>query len=583
MHHHGPSRAHRPSSEKTLDSEKSSHAGPDVRLGGMQSGLSLLICIAAASAACGSSSTGAQSSSDSGVTPESGTSSADSGTGMSDVVTVPNVGMIAGTKTATMRSFKGIPYAAPPVGPLRWKPPQKAAALTGTFDATKFGSGCPQPKSYFGTASTSEDCLFLNVFAPTGSGPYPVMFWIHGGAFLYGESSDYDPSKLVAQGVVVVTINYRLGVLGFLSSSAIDNGSGVASTNFGLLDQQLALHWVQDNIGVFNGDKTNVTIFGESAGGFSVQSQLVMPNAHGLFQKAIVESGAYGDTLQQSASSSGQMQGATFASSVNCPNPCTADFLRGLSLSDVMTGQTALMLQTVLPWEDGTVIPMGGVGMALGSGAYEQVPVIEGSNHDEWALFVGAYLNQTNMKLTSQMDYVNAAAATFGQSAAIAMSLIANYPLSNYMMNPDLALTAAGTDFVFACPSRVAAGQLAANKPTFAYEFSDQSAPELFLPVPPADPTFQYHAAHASELQFIWNMNLTNSSPSPTALTADEQALSATMVKYWTQFAKTGDPNASGSPMWPAYTTANDSILTLDVPAANVQVTTGFKAAHKCM
>jgi para-nitrobenzyl esterase len=515
--------------------------------------------------------------------PDAAATSSDSGSGMSDVVTVPNVGTIAGTKSSTMRSFKGIPYAAPPVGPLRWKPPQKAPPLTGTFDATNFGSGCPQPQFYFGRGSMNEDCLFLNVFAPTGSGPYPVMFWIHGGAFLYGESTDYDPSKLVAQGVAVVTINYRLGVLGFLASKAIDNGAGIASTNYGLLDQQFALQWVQDNIGAFNGDKTNVTIFGESAGGFSVHSQLVMPNAHGLFAKAIVESGAYGDsaTLQPTLASA-QMQGDMFASSVNCPSPCTADFLRGLSVSQVMAGQTALMLQTLLPSIDGTVIP-GGVGTALGSGAYEKVPVIEGSNHDEWALFVGAYLNQANVKLTTQMDYVNAAAATFGQPASIAMTLIANYPLSDYMMNPNLALTAAGTDFVFSCPSRVAAGQLAANKPIFAYEFSDQNAPELYLPVPASDPSFQYRAAHASELQFLWDMTLTSSSPPPVALSADQQALSATMVKYWTQFAKTGDPNSSGSPTWPAYTTANDSFLTFDTPAAKVQVTTGFKAAHKCM
>ena len=507
----------------------------------------------------------------------------DSGGGMADVVTVPNVGMISGTKTATMRSFKGIPYAAPPTGPLRWMPPKKAAPLTGVLDATKLGNHCPQRQSYFGIASTTEDCLYLNVYAPTGSGPYPVMFWIHGGAFLYGESNEYDASKLVAQGVVVVTINYRLGVLGFLADTTINNGAGVASTNFGLLDQQLALQWVQDNIASFNGDKTNVTIFGESAGGFSVHSQLVMPNAHGLFQKGIVESGAYGDsaTLQPTLAAA-QMQGATFDSSVKCPNPCTADFLRGLSLSDVMAGQDALMLQTLLPSADGTVIPTGGVGMALGSGMYEQVPMIEGSNHDEWALFVGAYLNQTNMKLTTQMDYVTAAAATLGVSSSIAMSLIANYPLSNYMMNPNLALIAAGTDFVFSCPSRAAAVQLSANKPTFAYEFSDQKAPELFLPIPPSDPSFQYLAAHASELQFLWNMTLSSSSPPAMPLTSDEQALSATMVNYWTQFAKTGDPNGSGSPMWPAYTAANDSILTLDTPAMNVQVTTGFKAAHKC-
>ncbi|HVW25281.1 MAG TPA: carboxylesterase family protein [Polyangiaceae bacterium] len=506
------------------------------------------------------------------------------GGGAGNVVTVPNVGTLSGTATSTMRSFKGIPYAAPPKGSLRWMPPQKAAPLTGTFDATKFGSGCAQPQSYFGTASNEEDCLFLNVYTPVGTGPYPVMVWIHGGAFLYGESTEYDPTPLVAQGVVVVTLNYRLGMFGFLAHPAIDNGAGVASTNFGLLDQQFALKWVQDNIESFGGDKGNVTIFGESAGGFSVESQLVMPGAHGLFHKAIVESGAYGNgNALEPTLDTAQMQGASFATAAKCPTPCTADFLRNnLSTAEVLTAQNALMLQTVLPASDGTVIPSMGVGTAFASGAFEKVPVIEGSNHDEWALFVGAYLNQTNTKLTTDMDYQTAAAATFGVSSAIAMGLIANYPLSNYMNNPNLALTAAGTDFIFACPMRVAAGQLsAAQVPTFSYEFSDENAPELFLPVPPSDPSFVYGAAHASEIQYLFNMDLASHNGKP--FTADQQALSATMVKYWTQFAKTGNPNIAGSPMWPAYTASTDGIMTLNTPAASVQVTTAFKTEHKCM
>lgn len=495
-----------------------------------------------------------------------------------DTVMVPNVGTINGTKSATMRSFKGIPYATPPVGPLRWKPPQKAAAMTAPLDATKYASGCVQDSNPFGTGSTNEDCLYLNVFAPTGTGPFPVMVWIHGGAFLNGEATEYDATKLVEQGVVVVTLNYRLGMMGFLAHSAIDNGAGAASTNYGLLDQQLALHWVQDNIGSFGGDKTNVTIFGESAGGFSVHSQLVMPGAHGLFSHAIVESGAYGNTLQPTLDSA-KMQGQTFAMNAHCPDPCTADYLRSLKAADVLAAQDLLKVQTLLPAVDGTVIPMGGVGGALMSGTYEKVPVMEGTNHDEWALFVGLYLNQTGMKLTTEADYEAAAAATFGQSTQIAMALIAPYPLANYNNDPNLALTAAGTDFVFACPSRAAAIQLSANAATFVYEFSDPNAPQILLATPPADPSFKYMAAHASELEYLWNL------PTPTGkeLSADQQALSATMVKYWTQFAKTGNPNGAGTPMWPAYTSANDSIMTLNTPASAVQVTTTFKTAHKCM
>jgi para-nitrobenzyl esterase len=343
-----------------------------------------------------------------------------------------------------------------------------------------------------------------------------------------------------------------------------------------LLDQQLALQWVQANIGSFGGDKTNVTIFGESAGGFSVHSQLVMPGAHGLFQKAIVESGAYGNTLQPTLATA-QMQGTTFATNAKCPDPCTPDFLRGLSAADVLAAQDSLKLQTLLPSVDGTVIPTD-INTALGSGAYEKVPVIEGTNHDEWALFVALYLIQANMKPTTQADYEAAAAATFGVATAIADTLIAQYPLASYMNDPTLALTAAGTDFVFSCPSRAAAKQLSANASAYVYEFADESAPELLLPPPPADPGFKYGAAHASELQFLWDLP----TPSGDALSADEEALSATMVKYWTQFAKSGDPNSTGAPTWPAYTASNDSILTLATPAANVQVTTSFQTEHKC-
>jgi para-nitrobenzyl esterase len=503
-----------------------------------------------------------------------------SGAPGADVVMVPNVGTISGTRSATMRSFKGIPYAAPPVGPLRWKPPQKAAPLTAMLDATKYASGCVQDMNPFGTGSTNEDCLYLNVYAPTGPGPYPVMVWIHGGAFLNGESTEYDATKLVEQGVVVVTLNYRLGMLGFLAHPAIDNGAGTASTNYGLLDQQLALRWVQDNIASFNGEKTNVTIFGESAGGFSVHSQLVMPGAHGLFTRAIVESGAYGDSSAlQPTLDAAKMQGQSFATNAHCPDPCTADYLRSLSAANVLAAQDALKIQTLLPSIDGTVIPMAGVGGALMSGAYEKVPVMEGTNHDEWALFIGLYLIQSNMKLSTEADYEAAAAATFGVAPAIAMSLIAPYPLANYNNDPNLALTAAGTDFIFACPSRAAAMQLSANAPTFVYEFSDPNAPQILLPAPSADPSFKYMAAHASELQYLWNLP----TPAGKELSPDQQALSATMVKYWTQFAKAGDPNGNGAPMWPAYTSANDSIMTLTTPASGVAVTNGFKAAHKCM
>src|SRR5206468_604950 len=198
-------------------------------------------------------------------------------------VVVTDKGPVRGVATGVMHQFLGIPYAAAPIGDLRWRPPQEHARWNGVFDATAFGPHCPQVATPYGTPSTSEDCLFLNVFTPVKTNPgrphlLPVMFWIHGGGLVVGESDGYDPTKLVAQAVVVVTINYRLGELGFLAHPALGAESPTgASGNYGLMDQQAALRWVRRNIRTFGGDADNVTIFGESAGGLSVHSQLASP------------------------------------------------------------------------------------------------------------------------------------------------------------------------------------------------------------------------------------------------------------------------------------------------------------------
>ncbi|MGH2999825.1 MAG: carboxylesterase family protein, partial [Gaiellaceae bacterium] len=210
-------------------------------------------------------------------------------------------GVVRGAIQDGLRAFRGIPYATPPVGALRWRPPQPHASWKGVRQATEFGSGCPQSLGPFGVPSTDEDCLFLNVYTPPGANPssrLPVMFWIHGGALITGESTDYDPTALVKRGVIVVTINYRLGLLGFLAHPALSAESPTHdSGDYGLMDQQFALGWVKRNIAHFGGNPANVTIFGESAGGLSVRSQLVSPGAKGLFAHAITESGSYAETV----------------------------------------------------------------------------------------------------------------------------------------------------------------------------------------------------------------------------------------------------------------------------------------------
>jgi para-nitrobenzyl esterase len=202
-------------------------------------------------------------------------------------------GVVVGTESANARAFLGIPYAAPPVGALRWKAPAAPASWTGTRSATEYAAHCAQPASPYGVASSSEDCLYLNVHTPKTAGPHPVMVWIHGGAFYLGQSNTYKPDALVAENHVVVTVNYRLGALGFMAHPALTAEHGTASGNYGLMDQQAALTWVKNNIANFGGNKDNVTIFGESAGGFSVNSHLASPGSVGLFHKAIAMSGAY--------------------------------------------------------------------------------------------------------------------------------------------------------------------------------------------------------------------------------------------------------------------------------------------------
>jgi len=485
------------------------------------------------------------------------------------------LGPVRGVATGTLQKFLGIPYAAAPVGDLRWRPPQEHERWNGVRDAASFGHHCPQVATPYGTASTTEDCLFLNVFTPTKSNegrPHllPVMFWIHGGGFVVGESDGYDPSNLVAQNVIVVTINYRIGELGFLAHSALTaESSAGASGNYGLLDQQAALRWVQRNIRAFGGNPDNVTIFGESAGGLSVHAQLASPLAAGLFHKAIVESGAY--SLVQRSLSAAEATGAAFAASAGCADQSTA-CLRSLPVAAILAHQPG---GTMVPNLDGSVLPRT-VLDAFTNGPFNLVPVIEGSNHDEWRLFVAQTEATTGTPLTAA-GYIPAIAATLGVPVAAAVAVAATYPLAAYP-SPSVALGAVGTDAIFACNARLSAQllsrQLSQQKlPAYQYEFNDPNAPMLFF----SSISFATGASHASELQYIFDVRETPvSSP---GLTPAQEQLSKTMVRYWAEFARTGDPNSSETPLWPAYDISDQfQSLHPSTPAAS----TGFAVDHKC-
>jgi para-nitrobenzyl esterase len=462
------------------------------------------------------------------------------------------------------------------VGDLRWQPPQAHPRWKGVRDATRFGNHCPQDATPFGLASTSEDCLFLNVFTPTHSDgaeeesdeSLPVMVWFHGGALLVGESDDYEPARLVGQGVIVVTVNYRLGVLGFLAHAAFTAESpDHASGNYGLMDQQEALRWVHRNIARFRGDPRRVTIFGESAGGLSVHSHLASPLSAGMFHRAIVESGAY--ALGQPSLARAEAQGALVARLAGCGDQ-TAACLRAASVETLLAAFAATGVSTVIPDVDGKVLTQT-IGAAFAAGQFNRVPVIEGSNHDEWRLFVALDIDLVTGPL-APAQYTGAIAATLGVPLATAAALGSFYPLARFP-SPDLALSALGTDAIFACNSRKAARLLSPFVPVHAYEFNDENAPQLFLP----PVSFPYGSAHASEIQYLFDLR--SQIPAP-ALTGPQEQLAEAMVRYWTNFAKLGTPNWIGTPFWPAYDRATDQMQSLLPPAPGVETT--FALDHKC-
>jgi para-nitrobenzyl esterase len=393
------------------------------------------------------------------------------------------------------------------------------------------------------------------------------MVWIHGGGLTAGESNDYDATGLVEQGdVIVVTINYRLGALGFTAHPALTAESpDHASGNYGLMDQQEALRWVGRNIRLFGGDPSRVTIFGESAGALSVHAQLASPGSHGLFHRAIVESGAY--QLSQPSLATVEAAGTAFANRAGCTDQ-TAACLRALSVDQVLANQ-GTGLTGATPVIDNKFLTQSVV-QAFASGQFNQVPVMEGASHDEWRLFVaGTELTTGPLPAAA---YPAAIQATLGIPPAFVPQFTMQYPLASFP-SPSLALSALGSDGIFDCNARFAAQKLSQFVPTFAYEFNDENAPERFLP----PVSFPYGATHASELQYLFSLPVTVPAP---ALDASQQQLSKVMIGYWTTFARTGQPSSSHTPLWSPFQTAGDTLQSLVPPTP--QPETGFAADHRC-
>ncbi len=483
----------------------------------------------------------------------------------------PVRGAVGAGPDGAFRLFQGIPYATAPVGALRWQPPVAPDPWTAVRDATKPGLRCVQDTRIdpdFGRP-TGEDCLNLSVWTPSGAtpeAPRPVLVWIHGGGFLNGSSDIYNARTLTTRGgIVVVTINYRLGALGFLAHPALSADADQLG-NYGLADQQAALRWVRDNIAAFGGDPAKVTIAGESAGAISVCDHLVAPESAGLFRGAIMQSGP---CQAQAGLPAAERISTDYAAKVGCADMrSAARCLRDLPADRLVGGPPYVRIgANVLTGPvTGTSRLPAAPQTVLGRGTTTRVPVLIGNTADEFTLFVAT----TYLRKKGLPPYRTLLTDTFGAEAPL---IAAHYPLDRYDGSTALAYAAAVTDGVFACPIDTYAAGLAGRgrPPVYAYEFNDPTAP---APEPMRSLPFHVGAAHALELRYLFDMG------GAPALNVAQRALADQMIDYWSRFVATGDPAGPGLPPWPPLNPEQPQRLSLQT--GDSVLTADFTRRHKC-
>ena len=483
-------------------------------------------------------------------------------------------GAVQGKVVSGINDFLGIPYAVPPVGPLRWTAPAAPTPWANTLQATSYSAYCPQGFSEIGPGGGSEDCLYLNVQTPAsanGTSNLPVMVWIHGGGLTTGSGQEYDGTALINAGnVVYVSFNYRLGLLGFLGLPALAQQDPHSSSgNYGLLDQQAAIAWVRQNIAAFGGNPNHITIFGESAGGQSTIDQLVSPLL-GHVSAAIIESGAYARALPTQAQA--QTQGRAVAAALDCgPNnlPC----LRNVPATTLVNLADSSSTISIAPNVDNYVLTQQPF-LAYAAGAFPHIPIIDGSNHDEYRLFVSEDEILAGTPWSAAQYY-----STIEQTAGpYAQQIEAEYPLQDYT-NPGYATAALGTDYAFSCGAVVLDALIAQYTTLYTYELTDPNVPNVFLPYDPNMPSLG--DSHAAELPYLFPafkntfLNLGPAQFSPSQLN-----LAAGMRASWTSLARYGRPLNPRGGAWQPYNVASHDFLSLHSPSPTMEY--GFFQFHNC-
>ncbi|SEC43653.1 para-nitrobenzyl esterase [Streptomyces sp. 3213] len=495
-------------------------------------------------------------------------------TSASTATVVPtDKGSVRGAVSHGVERFVGIPYAAAPTGPLRWKPPRPAARWTGVREATAFGNPCPVLPSGNGPRSETEDCLDINVWRPAAvraGARLPVHVFIHGGGLTNGSGAQNDESKLVREtGVIGVSLNYRLGVFGFLGLPALTKEGG-ESGNYGFMDQQAALRWVQRNIAAFGGNPAAVTVDGESAGGWSVCGHLVSPGSRGLFARAVIQSGSCPSVPEAQA----ETAGTAFARQAGCDStdlPAVLGCLRSTSVGALLDASRTFSAGFV----NGTPTFPVNVRQAVDSGHFTRVTVLVGANRDEGRTFAQGYIGAGK---EAYLAFVQ------GVAGDRADEVLARYPWpeTSDAFTAAYLVGAIMTDSglvggIGGCGQRSLVRAFGRYTPTYSYEFDHRTGPGLTQ-----IPGYVWGAGHAAELAYIWP-SFDNGTPIAPLFNAAERRLAREMTQYWGAFTRTGRPHVVRQNAWPAYHPGKGLTLSLRAGGRSALIDDAqYSAEHQC-